>query len=72
MPHTPVLIHRREVGGAIGCAILLLLGWSALAVPSLVRQVESEFGQTDAGWRITSSALTVRGKVPGIDAATFK
>ena len=47
--HTPVLVRRREVGGAIGCAILLLLGWSALAVPSLVRQVESGFGQTDAG-----------------------
>jgi osmotically inducible protein OsmC len=29
------------------------------------------FGQTDAGWRITTSALTVRGKVPGIDAAKF-
>jgi osmotically inducible protein OsmC len=24
-----------------------------------------------AGWRITNSALTVRGKVPGIDAAKF-
>lgn len=29
------------------------------------------FAQSDAGWRITSSELTVRGKVPGIDAATF-
>ena len=29
------------------------------------------FGQTDAGWRIASSALTVRGHVPGLDAAKF-
>lgn len=29
------------------------------------------FGQTEAGWRIASSALTVRGTVPRIDAATF-
>ena len=29
------------------------------------------FGQTDAGWRIASSALTVRGHVPGLDAARF-
>jgi osmotically inducible protein OsmC len=29
------------------------------------------FGQTDAGWRITTSELTVRGKVPGADAAKF-
>jgi osmotically inducible protein OsmC len=32
---------------------------------------EVTFGQTDAGWRITHSALTVRGRVPGIDEATF-
>jgi osmotically inducible protein OsmC len=29
------------------------------------------FDKTDAGWRITTSALTVRGTVEGIDNATF-
>jgi osmotically inducible protein OsmC len=29
------------------------------------------FDKLEAGWRIVSSALTVRGVVPGIDAATF-
>lgn len=29
------------------------------------------FGKTDAGFRITKIALTVRGEVPGIDAAGF-
>lgn len=37
-------------------------------------QVESvvTFDQTDAGWRVTSSALAVRGTVPGIDADGFQ
>ncbi len=30
------------------------------------------FEKLDAGWRLTSSALTVRGRVPGIDAAAFR
>jgi osmotically inducible protein OsmC len=29
------------------------------------------FDKVEAGWRVVSSALTVRGAVPGIDAATF-
>jgi osmotically inducible protein OsmC len=29
------------------------------------------FDKTDAGWSIAKSELTVRGTVPGIDAATF-
>jgi osmotically inducible protein OsmC len=29
------------------------------------------FDKTDAGWRIVSSVLTVRGRVPGISAADF-
>jgi fucose permease len=32
-----------------GFAAFLLLGWTALLVPSLVRQVEAEFGQSDSG-----------------------
>jgi len=30
------------------------------------------FDQQEEGWKIASSALTVRGDVPGIDAETFK
>ncbi len=30
------------------------------------------FDKTDAGWRVVSSALTVRGRVPGIDEAGFR
>jgi osmotically inducible protein OsmC len=30
------------------------------------------FDQVDGGWKVTSSALTVRGKVPGLDDAGFK
>ncbi len=30
------------------------------------------FDKTDAGWRVVSSVLTVRGTVPGIDAAGFQ
>ena len=29
------------------------------------------FAQVEAGWKVASSALTVRGTVPGIDAAGF-
>ena len=29
------------------------------------------FDKLDAGWKVASSALTVRGNVPGIDPATF-
>jgi osmotically inducible protein OsmC len=29
------------------------------------------FDKVEAGWKVVSSALTVRGVVPGIDAATF-
>jgi len=29
------------------------------------------FDKTDAGWRLISSALSVTGAVPGVDAATF-
>lgn len=30
------------------------------------------FDQVDGGWKVVSSALTVRGKVPGLDDAAFK
>ena len=30
------------------------------------------FDQVDGGWKVASSALTVRGQVPGMDAPAFK
>jgi osmotically inducible protein OsmC len=30
------------------------------------------FDQIDGGWKVVSSALTVRGRVPGLDEAAFK
>ena len=30
------------------------------------------FDKTEAGWRVVSSALTVIGRVPGLDAAGFR
>ncbi len=33
---------------------------------------EVTFDRVDGGWRVVSSALTVRGRVPGIDAAAFQ
>jgi osmotically inducible protein OsmC len=34
-------------------------------------RVAVTFDKTDAGWGIASSAITVRGEVPGIDQAKF-
>jgi OFA family oxalate/formate antiporter-like MFS transporter len=47
--HVPILFRNRAVGFALACAGFLFLGWSSLAIPSLVRQVEPAFGQDDAG-----------------------
>ncbi|MFN8636617.1 MAG: OsmC family peroxiredoxin [Chloroflexota bacterium] len=33
---------------------------------------EVTFDQVDGGWKVVSSALTVRGRVPGMDDAAFK
>jgi fucose permease len=35
--------------GVVGCLTLLSIGWTGLLVPSLIRSIESTFGQTDAG-----------------------
>jgi lipoyl-dependent peroxiredoxin len=35
-------------------------------------RAEVTFDQREAGWKVASSALTVRGDVPAIDAATFQ
>jgi osmotically inducible protein OsmC len=38
----------------------------------LTVSAEVTFDQVDGGWKVVSSALTVRGKVPGMDDAAFK
>ncbi len=38
-----------RAAGVLACVGLLLIGWTGLLVPSLIRQIERDFGQTDAG-----------------------
>ena len=35
-------------------------------------RAEVTFDKLDAGWKVTASAITVRGRVPGIDLETFR
>ena len=41
-------VHRPTFAAIIGCAGMLLVGWTSLLVPSLIRSIEHDFGQTDA------------------------
>lgn len=43
------LLANPRAAGVIGCLTLLLIGWSGLLVPSLIRSIERDFVQTDAG-----------------------
>jgi fucose permease len=45
----PTLIRRKSFAAGLGCAAFLLIGWSGLLVPSLTREIEGAFGQTDVG-----------------------
>jgi fucose permease len=40
---------RTAIAAALACAGLLLVGWTGLLVPSLIRSIEPAFEQTDAG-----------------------
>ena len=40
---------RTPIAAALACAGLLLVGWTGLLVPSLIRSIEPAFDQTDAG-----------------------
>ena len=40
---------RPAPAGILGAAAFLLVGWSGLLVPSLIRSIKEEFGQSDAG-----------------------
>ncbi len=41
-------VHRPTLAAILGCAGMLLVGWTSLLVPSLIRSIEHDFGQTDA------------------------
>jgi MFS transporter, FHS family, glucose/mannose:H+ symporter len=45
----PSLRSRPATAGVLGCAAFLLIGWSGLLVPSLIRSVKEAFDQSDAG-----------------------
>jgi fucose permease len=45
----PILIRRRSFAAVLACLAFLLIGWSGLLVPSLTREIEGAFGETDAG-----------------------
>ena len=47
MPAAPP--RRTDLAAVLACAALLLVGWAGLLVPSLIRSIELEFDQTDAG-----------------------
>jgi osmotically inducible protein OsmC len=47
------------------------LGKNGTPPTNLDVKAEVTFDQVDGGWKVTTSKLTVRGVVPGIDQATF-
>ena len=55
-------------------AMALSFGLGNAGSPPERLEVSAEvtFDQVDGGWKVVSSALTVRGTVPGMDEAAFK
>jgi MFS family permease len=52
----------------LACAALLLDGWAGLLVPTLVRQLEADFGQSDAGvgaWFFVNAVAYASGSIVG-------
>jgi fucose permease len=42
-----LLVRRRGAAAVFGCAGFVLIGWSGLLIPSLIRSIELDFGKTD-------------------------
>jgi fucose permease len=42
-------VARPRSAGVLGCLAFVLIGWTGLLVPSLIRSIREAFGQTDAG-----------------------
>lgn len=53
-------------------ALSAALGRAGTPAERLDVSAEVTFDKLDAGWRVVSSALTVRGRVPGCDAEAFR
>jgi fucose permease len=59
---------RPPAAAILGCLAFLLIGWSSLLVPSLIRSIEHDFGQTDAGmglFYLLNAAAYVTGSMGG-------
>jgi fucose permease len=50
---------RRLAAGIIGSLTLLVIGWTGLLVPSLIRSIKGTFDQTDAGIGVVYLAYSV-------------
>jgi len=60
--------NRVVIAAALACAGMLLVGWTGLLVPSLIRSIEPAFDQTDAGIGIfffVNSVAYVGGSMAG-------
>ncbi len=58
--------------GCFSMALAFQLAGAGHTAETLRTEARLNLEQEGAGWRIASVALTLRGKVPGIDAATFQ
>ncbi len=58
--------------GCFSMALAFQLAGAGHAADSLRTDARLTMEQEGAGWRIAAVALTLRGKVPGIDADTFR
>jgi fucose permease len=61
-------MRRPDAVALLGCAGLLLVGWSSLLAPALIRSIEADFDQTDAGmgiWFLVNSLGYVTGSMGG-------
>lgn len=52
-------------------ALSAILGRSGTPPKKLEASAEVTFAQIEDGWKVETSSLSVKGDVPGIDAATF-
>src|SRR5262245_34357280 len=60
--------RRRDLRALLGAAGLALVGWSFILAPALIRSIEADFGQTDAGmgiWFLVNSLGYVTGSMGG-------
>ncbi|HEX3428781.1 MAG TPA: MFS transporter [Candidatus Limnocylindrales bacterium] len=65
---TRLVPGRPPTAAVVGCLGFLLLGWSGLLVPSLIRSIEHDFGQSDAGmglFYLLNAAAYVTGSMGG-------